>query len=191
MARTIWGQGPDKGDESVRPPEPAAGEPPKDPVAPPYPPVAVPEKGVAGATSAPPRPTRTTPGGSGLAALLIQNRTKTGKHKILEGEGAVPDRTRSPTGSFELLDVTAVGGSPLSKGDSKTPVIEPGPRAGRVAPAVPARASYPTPGGGLPGLLMRTQLGLGEAVQATIQENGQESGQENGRAKRTGARRRR
>src|SRR6185503_18289203 len=91
-----------------------AKAPPKETHASPDAAGAAPEKGTApGGPTAQPRPSRTTPGGSGLAAILIQNRTKTGKQKSLEGEGAVPEQTRSPTGSFDLLEVTAVGGAPV------------------------------------------------------------------------------
>lgn len=168
MARTFGEQGPDKGEAARRPAGSAdtGGEEPLTPS----------EAAVSG-PAAPPRPARTTPGGSGLAALLMQNRAKTGKQKILESEGAVPERTRSPTGSFDLLDITAVGGAGVTEdnpdpkvqtkaGETSRPVDATGARGGEGETTLPRRTSHPTPGGGLPGLLMRTQLGLGDAVRA-------------------------
>ncbi len=95
------------------------------------------------------RPTRPTPGGSALAALLTQNRAKTGRADGGDGSGPVPNPTRSThsSGSFDLLDITAVGDG---GGEKKV-------EDSQAKRSVQVRATRLTPAtGGLPALLAQT-----------------------------------
>lgn len=160
MSRTLWGQGPEDEGEAVGP-----AQPPSDKVD-------SPAQNDA-ASSAAPRPVRTTPGSGGLAALLMQNRAKSGRHR-LDGEPApVGDRTNQgsgnrgsgnrSSGSFDPLETTAVG---------EQPDPEAGPASGAVAVGAgstqPERAATPA-GGGVPVAFTRTQLGLGDSVRAALE----------------------
>jgi hypothetical protein len=102
-----------------------------------------------------------------LAALLIQNRAKTGQQKVLEPDGATPSQPQSggSSGSFDLLEVTAVGGAQEGAAAGSG-------GSGMGAAGAPTRRNYPTPGGGLPGLLARTQLGLGDAIRSFRESGG-------------------
>ena len=117
--------------DPAAPAEDATGQPPPGTI----------EAAAAAGTAAPPSSV-----GSALAARLLQNRTKSGKQKTLEGaasDRAVTERPRPSSGSFDLAEPTTV--------DASAP-----------------RGSHPTPGGGSPGLMARTQLGMGEEMRAAL-----------------------